>query len=189
MRRAATLVVLAILAGCGDDKQPARPVPAAPAPARHRPTDAQVRDALRLPARVPLRPSGPARGEDVAVVRSWLVELSRGQVKRAAQRFALPARFQNFGAVAVIRTPLQALAITASLPCGARMTAAGGANGFVVYEARLIERPGGDCGAGVGGIVRGAVRVRDGRMTEWYRLPDRSRPRAGQRVTPDGPIV
>jgi len=122
-------------------------------------------------------------------VRAWLDALSRGRVAEAARRFAVPSRFQNFTSLALIRTAGQAVAVTASLPCGAKLIKAGGARGFVVYEARLTKRPGGACGAGVGGVVRGAVLVRDGHMREWYRLPDRSSPRRGEAVIPQGPVV
>jgi hypothetical protein len=189
------LLVCVLLAGCGGgdkveraavDPPPTVTVdPGAQAP----PTDARVREALRLPDRVPLRPHGDAPEANVAVVRTWLEELSRGDVRKAARLFSLPARFQNFTTVALIRTPAQAVAVTSSLPCGAKMTTAGGARGFVVYEAELTDRPGGACGTGVGGVVRGAVLVRDGKMIEWYRLPDRSRTRAGDEVIGDGPVV
>lgn len=197
MRGAALVLALAALGGCDGESKPkpaapadtaakAPPVPATPSgPA----TDDRIRQALRLPARVPVRATGQAPAENVRVVRSWLDELRRGHVVRAAKLFAIPARFQNFSSVALIRTPRQALAVTDSLPCGAKMTRAGGANGFVVYEARLTERPGGGCGSGVGAVVRGAVLVLDGHMVEWYRLPDRSRPKRGAAVIPDGPIV
>jgi hypothetical protein len=192
MKPALVLLVVLVLAGCGGSSAPttapraARTTPAAPT---GRPTDAEIRRALALPDRVPLRQTGAAPAADIGVVRAWLDALRQGRVARAARLFGLPARFQNFMTVLLIRTPAQAMAVTDSLPCGAKMTRAGGAAGFVVYEARLTRRPGGDCGAGVGGIVRGAVLVRGGRMLEWYRLPDRPSPRRGQRVIPEGPIV
>lgn len=195
MRRAAALLMVgALIAGCGSSsssspvKRPRRPPPGLSAPSGA-PSDAEVRGALGLPDRVPLRATGPAPAKQVRVVRAWLDDLRSGDVAAAARRFALPARFQNLDAVALIRTAAQAYAITSSLPCGAQMTTAGGAGGFVVYEARLTERPGASCGAGVGGVVRGAVLVRSGRMAEWYRLPDRSQPRRGQPATPSGPII
>lgn len=188
MRRIPWLIPLVLVAGCGAaGRTPtgARTRPAGPSSA----SDAQIRAALHLPARVPVRPTGSAPAAQVAVVRRWLDELRAGHVLAASRRFALPSRFQNFTDLALIRTAEQAYAVTRSLPCGARMTAAGGANGFVVYEAKLTDRPGGGCGAGIGSVVRGAVLVRDGKMIEWYRLPDRSRPRHGQHAIPNGPLV
>lgn len=192
MRRALLLALPALLvvavAGCGDGTRP-RAHGATPSAAPGAPTDAEVRNALELPDRVPLRATGSAPADEVAVVRAWLDDLRAGHIAAAARRFGLPARFQNFTAIALIHTRRQALAVTGSLPCGARMTRAGGANGFVVYEARLTGRPGGACGAGTGGVVRGAVLVRGGHMLEWYRLPDRSRPKRGEPVIPSGPLV
>ena len=110
--------------------------------------------------------------QQIAVVREWLDLLSAGDVDRAAVLFAVPARFRNGGPTVVIRSAADAIAVTGGLPCGARLTDAALEDGYVVYEAELVERPGGDCGDGVGGTVRGAVRVQDGRMLEWVRLPD-----------------
>jgi hypothetical protein len=186
---------VALLAGCGGDDErvvrvpPEAVAPSPTVPSTREPTDDEVRRALRLPGDVPLRADGDAPAPEEAVVRGWLEALSAGRVAQAARLFAVPSRFQNFSTVARIRTPRQALAVTASLPCGAEVTEIGGAEGFVIYEAELTDRPGGDCGQGVGGVVRGAVRVEDGRMTEWYRLPDRSQPRSGERVIPSGPII
>lgn len=187
MRRAALLGLLA-LTGCGGSEQRAAPATTHSAPPAARqattpappPSDAEVRARLRLPSRVPLRATHAAPAAQARVVRAWLDDLRAGHVRQAARLFSLPARFQNLTTLAIIATPAEALAITRSLPCGARMTRAGAARGFVVYEARLTERPGGACGSGVGSIVRGAVLVRDGRMIEWYRLPDRSPPPATQ---------
>ncbi|MDX6640785.1 MAG: hypothetical protein QOF12_1796 [Solirubrobacteraceae bacterium] len=186
LRRTALLLIVAPLAGCGGGGSAAR---TAGAPRRSSPSDAEVRRALHLPDRVPLRATGSAPASQVRVVRGWLDELRRGQVARAARNFAVPSRFQNFETVALIRSATEAFVVTASLPCGARMTTVGGAAGFVVYEARLTDRPGGTCGAGVGAVVRGAVLVRHGRMVEWYRLPDRSQPRRGAPAIPTGPAV
>jgi len=199
MRRVLPVSLLALAAataGCGgaagvgprtaSSRTATKPARVAPGST---PSDQEIRNALELPDRVPVRATGPAPADEVAVVRSWLDELRAGHIVAAAQRFGLPARFQNFTSVALIHTHRQAVAVTGSLPCGARMTRAGGANGFVVYEARLTERPGADCGAGAGGVVRGAVLVRGGHMLEWYRLPDRSRPTRGTPVIPSGPLV
>jgi hypothetical protein len=123
---------------------------------------------------VPLHATGRAPAAQARVVRRWLEDLRAGHVAAAAKLFSLPARFQNLSTLAIIITPKQALAVTRSLPCGAKLTKSGGAHGWVVYEAELTDRPGGACGTGVGSVVRGAVLVRDGRMVEWYRLPDKT---------------
>ena len=183
MRRC--VLALVALAGCGGGGDSAPPqtstagqAPPATTPAKPRaqrpPTDAQIRRSLLLPPRVPLRAKGPATHAEVRVVRGWLDALRAGHVRAAARYFSLPARFQNFTAIAIMKTPAQAVAVNSSLPCGAKFLRAGDAQGFTVYEARLTERPGGACGSGVGSIVRGAILIRDGKMIEWYRLPDRS---------------
>jgi hypothetical protein len=180
------LGALALLSGCGGGDDASRPAAAAtqqqraappPVPNRRPPTDDEVRRGLRLPDRVPLHARGAAPRAKAAVVRAWLDLLRRGRIRAAAGLFDIPARFQNLSTVAIIATPVQALAITRSLPCGARLLrVGGGTHGFVVYEARLTDRPGGACGSGAGGIVRGAILVRGGRIVEWYRLPDEESP-------------
>ena len=180
MRRAAA-ALLVLLAGCGGGAAATKTVtqttPRAAPPAvpnRRGPTDDEVRRALHLPDRVPLRAQHAATAEQVRVVRGWLDALRAGDVRAAARYFSLPARFQNFSNLAIMKTPRDAVAVNASLPCGAKFLRAGAAQGFVVYEARLTNRPGGACGAGVGNVVRGAILVRGGKMIEWYRLPDQT---------------
>lgn len=174
--RTPLLAALAILAGCGGGATHLSPSAHRPA-AKRAPTDTQIRHGLLLPDRVPVRATGPAPAAQVAVVRGWLDDLRAGNVAAAARRFAVPSRFQNFNDIVFIRSARQARAVTASLPCGAKLTSAGAANGYVVYDARLTDRPGGGCGSGTGAVVRGAVLVRHGRMVEWYRLPDVVPPR------------
>ena len=181
MRRGAVLLLAAFAAGCGGGGEEPVPRSGAEAPPAARQegrdrSDARVREELGLPDRVPLRATGAAAFAHEDVVRRWMDELRRGEVERAAERFALPARFANLGPTTLIRTRGDALSITRSLPCGAEVKRVGGAAGYVVYEAELTERPGGDCGPGVGGRVVGAILVRDGRIAEWWRLPDRPRP-------------
>jgi hypothetical protein len=48
----------------------------------------------------------------------------------------------------------------------------GGAGPYTIVKFKLTKRPGGDCGTGVGGSARGAIRVARGKIKEWYRLPD-----------------
>ena len=189
-RVAAALLVVVPFAGCGGGDVKPMPAttdttgqaPPATTPAKPRrqqpPTDAETRRSLLLPDRVPLRPRGPASTAEVRVIRGWLDALRAGHIRAAARYFSLPARFQNLTTIAIMATPAQAVALNRSLPCGAKFLRAGDAQGFVVYEARLTNRPGGACGSGVGSIVRGAILIRDGKMIEWYRLPDK-RPAPG----------
>jgi hypothetical protein len=125
----------------------------------------------------------------VRVVRSWLDDLRRGDVKDAAGLFAVPSRFQNISSIQIIHSRLDAVRINGSLPCGARLISAGAAQGFVVYRAELTERPGGNCGSGSGDPVRGAILVRSGHIAEWYRLPDRDIGDSGTAPPITGPEV
>jgi hypothetical protein len=112
-------------------------------------------------------------------VRSWAAAVRHADFSRAADLFAIPALVQNSSPV--VRLPTRSLVIgwNASLPCGATVSHVAGANGFAIVDFRLTRRPGADCGTGVGATARGAIRVRDGHIAEWYRLPDLPRERPG----------
>jgi hypothetical protein len=168
-RRAfAALAAASLLFGagaCGDEPrsrtQATRAQPAPPA-----------RDPLALPPHVPRSATGPADPAAVRVVRRWLATLRRGDTRGAARFFALPSRFQNGTPVLTVDSEVERVAVNEALPCGATMARAGGAGAFTIVDYRLVRRPGGDCGSGVGGRARGAVRVVGGQIAEWYRLPD-----------------
>src|SRR3954471_20952709 len=118
------VLVVALLAGCGGSSAPSRPAAKTTAakPRAARPTDAQIRDGLGLPDRVPVRATGHARADDVRVLRQWLDRLGagpgpagagrrRGRVGLRAARaagaeslFAVPSRFQNLSSLAIIRS-------------------------------------------------------------------------------------
>jgi hypothetical protein len=166
---AAVLVALSMAAtGCGGSKPKPMPSPEqvardlAPPPA----------DELALPPNVPDRATGPAVGTSRRVINSWLKELRHGHVKAAAHYFALPSKFQNATPVLIVNTEEKRIAVTTSLPCGAIATKMGGAGDYTIVTFRLTKRPGGDCGTGVGGTARGAIRVERHMIKEWYRLPD-----------------
>ncbi|MEA2253965.1 MAG: hypothetical protein QOG35_10 [Solirubrobacteraceae bacterium] len=140
-------------------------------------------DPLALPRGVPDHATGPARAASRQVIDGWLRALRHGEIKRAAHYFALPSKFQNGTPVLTVHTEVEREAINVALPCGAVATAMGGAGTFTIVTFRLVERPGGNCAAGVGGRARGAIRVEHGKIKEWYRLPDRSP------AAPTGPAV
>ena len=71
-----------------------------------------------------------------------------------------------------VSTERERIAVNMSLSCGAVATAMGGAGAFTIVKFRLTKRPGGVCGSGVGGTARGAIRVEQRLIKEWYRLPD-----------------
>jgi hypothetical protein len=164
VRRAAIVLLSVIgLAGCGGSD--------------HRTTAARTTPAnpnadLRLPAHVPRQAKGAADRAAVRVIARWLAVLQRGDEAGAARFWATGAKFQNATPVLTIDSPIEKLAIQKSLPCGARIKKAAGPAPFVVLVFVLTQRRGGDCGTGAGRTARGAIRVANGHIAEWYRLPD-----------------
>jgi hypothetical protein len=146
-------------------------VPRPPFPLRPGdPPDAATDLALAVPAYVPRDASGPVRRGDVAVIPRWLKAVRDGRIAGAARLFALPSKVQNDTPVLTLRTPRERLAFNANLVCGAIVKRARGVRGYVVLDYVLTDRPGADCGSGAGLSARGVIRVRRGRITEWYRL-------------------
>ena len=122
------------------------------------------------------RPAADRAAEgDTRVIRGWVAALRDGDVERAAGFFALPSRVQNGTPVVTLRSRRDAILFNEALPCGAVLTEARPHAGFVITRVRLTRRPGADCGTGVGGSARNAIRVRGGKIVEWYRLPDEPR--------------
>jgi hypothetical protein len=149
-----------------------------------------ARSPLDLPPNVPRRATGPADRASTRVIRRWLAALNRGDVTRAAHYFALPSKFQNIGTpVLTVDSERERIAVNLSLTCGARAIAAGGAGRYTIVRFRLIERPGGECGAGAGGTARGAILVARGRIREWYRLPDEPGGEPTAPPAPSGPVA
>jgi limonene-1,2-epoxide hydrolase len=163
-RIAAALVVIALLAGCGRAAKTSTTV-ADPPPAPQR-------SELDPPASIPDRATGPATKEARQVITAWLRALRRGDVQRAARYFALPSKFQNSTPVLTVHTKRERIAVNLSLPCGAKAREMGAAGVYTIVTFVLTKRPGGNCGTGVGGTARGAIRVERRRIKEWYRLPD-----------------
>jgi hypothetical protein len=174
----APLLCLAALAGCGgggDEERPRAETRARPAPAPV-PTPGLTgpqRTPLDLPPGVPTVASGaPAPGSE-RVIRAWTDAVRDADFDAAAELFGRRARVQNGTPVFILQDRAAAKRWNAALPCGARVTRARGASrGFTIVRFRLVERRGADCGSGTGGDASAIVRVRDGRITEWYRLPD-----------------
>jgi hypothetical protein len=57
----------------------------------------------------------------------------------------------------------------------ATVTSVRGSRGYAIVEFQLAERSGALCAGGRGAAAFGAIRVRDGRITDWFRLPDPGR--------------
>ena len=138
-----------------------------------------------LPPVVPTKANGPAPAGAAPVVRAWADAVRRADFDRAAELFADDARVQNGGPVERLDTRSRKLVWNASLPCGARVAKLAGANGYAIVTFRLVERRGGSCGSGIGAPARVAMKIADGRITGWYRLPA---PGAAQ-APPSGPLV
>ena len=126
----------------------------------------------------------PPGHASVLVIDEWVRTLSRGDVAGAAELFALPSVVENGTPPVSLRTRADARVFNRSLPCGAKLVRARPDGRFITATFRLTERPGGDCGSGVGELARTAFLIRDGKIVEWHRLPD---PRGG--AGPSGPIV
>ena len=143
---------------------------------------------LGIPEKVPLAATGPARAEARRVITAWLRALRHGHVIRAAHYFALPSTFQNGTPVLTVDTEKKRRAVNKALPCGAIATAMGGAGAYTIVTFKLVARPGGNCGTGVGNQARGAIKVLKGHIKEWYRLPDEA-PRRTPPPASSGPAI
>ena len=173
LRVLAFVALCAALTACGGssdgngrtDRQPTEPEVA---PAPHSP--------LELPAGIPLTSAGAADPADAKVVRAWSAALRAGDVAAATALWAVPSKVQNGTPVLTLSTRDFVRTFNASLPCGSVVTATGEAKGFTIATFRLTERKGGDCDAAAGATARCAIRVRDGKIVEWYRLPDEQGP-------------
>lgn len=144
---------------------------------------------LALPPGVPDESTGPATTAARQVINNWLKALRHGDIKRAAHYFALPSKFQNATPVLTVNNEQERIAVNVSLSCGAVATEMGAAGVYTIVTFRLTERKGGNCGTGVGGKARGAIRVERRHIKEWYRLPDE--PGGAQQAppAPSGPSV
>jgi hypothetical protein len=114
---------------------------------------------------------GGADPEAVNVIDEWAKTLSEGDIKGAAEFFAVPSVATN-GPTFEIESPEDARAFNAALPCGATLVEAHPRGDFVIAVFRLKERPGpGTCGAGVGQKAATAFVISSvGKITEWHRV-------------------
>jgi hypothetical protein len=144
---------------------------------------------LALPPGVPDESTGPATGAARHVINNWLKALRHGDIKRAAHYFALPSKFQNATPVLTVNSEEERIAVNLSLSCGAVATEMGAAGAYTIVTFRLTKRPGGNCGTGVGGKARGAIRVERQHIKEWYRLPDEPGGQQQAPPAPSGPSV
>lgn len=156
----ACLTAALTAAGCGGDARPRAATATVPAGPN------------ATPPSVPRQGVGPADTGERRVIDDWLAALRRGQVVRAARYFAPGARVQNASPVFVVRSLAERTQFQRVLSCGAvDRDAVSGGDHFTIVTFLLVERPGGFCGSGVGQEAKAAIRVIDGRIVGWYRLP------------------
>ncbi len=122
---------------------------------------------------MPLRESTVGDPAAIKVIRLWSEALRRSDVELAASFWAVPSKVQNGTPVLTLATAADVRLFNGSLSCGSLLTSALGArNGFTIAVFKLTRRPGAECGTGTGQHARTAIRVRKGKIAEWYRLPD-----------------
>jgi hypothetical protein len=107
---------------------------------------------------------------DVAVISGWVNTLATGDVEGAARYFALPSIAENGPLVIRIRTFEDAVSFNETLPCGAELLSAETIGDFTAATFRLLERPGGSCGAGTGGTAATSFLIEEGKIVEWRRV-------------------
>jgi limonene-1,2-epoxide hydrolase len=174
--RAPTTIVLCavVLSACGGSSgKPQKAASQTTTPRAAPDPQGGARSPLELPAAVPLRPSGKADPEQVKVIEAWSAALRRGDVAAASATWAVPSKVQNGSPVLTLSSRSDVRIFNDALTCGSVVTSTGSAKGgFTIATVRLTQRKGADCGTGTGHSARTAILVRDGKIAEWYRLPD-----------------
>ena len=126
-----------------------------PQPHRRKPTTS--------PASTPIPPTSE-------VIDDWAQTLKKGDVKAAAEFFALPSTAEN-GLTYDIESRNDARLFNESLPCGAELKDAQTEGDFTTATFELTERPGpGTCGTGVGAEAQTAFVIEKGKIVEWRRV-------------------
>ncbi|MGI8874512.1 MAG: hypothetical protein ACR2KP_09315 [Egibacteraceae bacterium] len=119
------------------------------------------------------------------VIRTWAERLRAGDVEGAATLWAVPSRAANGSPPLELSTREAVKAFNEAFPCGSVVTdMRPGQDGFTFTDFRLTTREGADCQGAEGGEASAAIRVRDGRITDWLRLPDDGTP-----TPPGGRVV
>ena len=130
--------------------------------------------------------SSEADPEAVEVIEGWSSTLSEGDIEGAADYFALPSVAQNGTPPLDLDSREDVIAFNEALPCGAELVETVEHAGFVIATFELRDRPGGDCGNGVGGEAQTAFQIEDGKIVEWRRTGGGSSP---TEPAEDRPIV
>lgn len=128
----------------------------------------------------------PVTAEERRVIKGWSDELRHGHVQAASRYFTIPSVVSNQpGAADTLGSRADVTAFNATLACGARLVKTRrSAKGFVVGTFTLTQRPGADCGTGVGGLAEVAFLIRHHRINQWVRLDDPPQANASPTATP-----
>jgi hypothetical protein len=114
---------------------------------------------------------GGADPGDVKVIGAWVDALRSGNSEAAANYFALPSVAQNGTGPIKLDSASEILAFNQSLPCGAKLVSATTEGQVTTATFELTDRPGGDCGDGVGLEAMTAFVIADGKIVHWSRVP------------------
>ena len=110
--------------------------------------------------------------EDVKVIEGWSDALRKGDVKAAADYFAIPSTAENPPLLTKIASTKAAIAFNDSLPCGAKVISAHTEGDLTTATFRLTDRPGGGCGTGTGGKASTSFDIENGKIVEWRRIDE-----------------
>ena len=184
------------LGACGGGSDEPREATSTPESDQQRAAPSVPGGSLAIPRDVPLKASTKADPAAIKVIRMWTDALRMSDVRTASALWAVPSKVQNGTPVLTLGSLADVRLFNDSLSCGSRLVAAQGAkNGFTIATFELTTRPGADCGTGTGNDARTAILVRDGKIAEWYRLPDdpdaprAPQPRPAAPEEPDAPII
>ena len=117
------------------------------------------------------RSSGGQEGDE-AVIRGWSDALRAGKVDEAVSFFTVPSVVENGTPPIELGSERAVRAFNEALPCGAELKETEKLGRYTVGVFELTERPGAECGQGVGGEARTAFEIEDGKIKEWRRVPD-----------------
>lgn len=188
VRALLTVLLGAVALGAcgGEPEEETRQQATTPAAEQRRPQPSVPGGSLEIPPEVPLKATRAGDPKAIKVIRLWTDALRRSDVDTASALWAVPSKVQNGTPVITLESAADVRLFNDSLSCGSRLVSAlGGRNGFTVAVFKLTNRPGADCGSGAGNDARTAIRVRGGRIVEWYRLPDDP---GAPRGAPDAPV-
>ena len=123
--------------------------------------------------------------EATQVIGAWSRALRHGELRTAADYFALPSLFVNGAGggaeVITIHTAAQARLVNETLPCGARLISVRRDGRFFNGQFLLTGRPGpggSDCVPGAGETAHVDFEISHGKISAWIRAPSAAGPAA-----------